>query len=233
MSAAPASGNGSADRPPGDPLEPGRPHSGRGLAIVIVAVVIGVLLLPSATRAPLSASAVSAGSSTTTVPPGRAPSGHGTSTTTTTTVPPASIHVLVANATEVNGVAGAVTTFLASKGFGTLTATNALLKVTASEVFTVGGATADVAPVVAALGLPASCGRTGGLGRPGGQYGRSQRGRHRRSRSGHPLHPRRHHHHPSGLTAAGGPHRMSVADDTSRRSVRWPPFSSTRRPRPC
>jgi hypothetical protein len=53
-------------------------------------------------------------------------------------------------------VAGAVTTFLASKGFATLTATNALLKVTASEVFTVGGATADVAPVVAALGLPAS-----------------------------------------------------------------------------
>jgi hypothetical protein len=158
MSAAPASGNGSADRPPGDPHEPpGRPHSGRGLALVIVAVVIGVLLLPSATRGPLSASAVSAGSSSTTLPPGKTPSsGHGTSTTTTTTVPPASIHVLVANATEVNGVAGAVTTFLASKGFATLTATNALLKVTASEVFTVGGATADVAPVVAALGLPAS-----------------------------------------------------------------------------
>jgi hypothetical protein len=158
MSAAPASGNGSADRPPGDPPEPpGRPPSGRGLAIVIVAVVIGVLLLPSATRPPLSASAVSAGSSSTTVPPGRKPSsGHGTATTTTTTVPPASIHVLVANATEVNGVAGAVTTFLGSKGFATLTATNALLKVTASEVFTVGGATADVAPVVAALGLPAS-----------------------------------------------------------------------------
>jgi hypothetical protein len=157
MSVAPASGNGSADRPPGDPYEPpGRPHSGRGLVIVIVAVVIGVLVLPSATRAPLSASAVSAGSSTTTLPPGRTSSGHGTSTTTTTTVPPASIHVLVANATEVNGVAGAVTTFLGSKGFGTLTATNALLKVTASEVFTIGGATADVAPVVAALGLPAS-----------------------------------------------------------------------------
>lgn len=158
MSVAPASGNGSADRPPGDPPEPpGRPHSGRGLALVIVAVVIGVLLLPSATRAPLSASAVSAGSSSTTLPPGRRPSsGHGTSTTTTTTVPPASIHVLVANATEVNGVAGAVTTFLSSKGFATLTATNALLKVTASEVFTVGGATADVGPVVAALGLPAS-----------------------------------------------------------------------------
>ena len=40
-------------------------------------------------------------------------------------------------------MAGAVTTFLASKGFATLTATNALLKVTASGIYTVGGATAD------------------------------------------------------------------------------------------
>src|SRR6204780_2339240 len=138
MSAAPASGNGSAARPPGEPLEPGRPHSGRGLAIVVVAVVIGVLLLPSATRSPLAASAVTSGTTPTTVPTGRSAAGghgHHASTTTTTTVPPASIHVLVANATTVNGVAGAVTTFLASKGFAALTATNALLKVSASEIF--------------------------------------------------------------------------------------------------
>jgi hypothetical protein len=157
MSTPPVNGNGSDDHPSGASSEPpDRPHSGRGLAIVIVAIVIGVLLLPSATRAPLSAAAVSSGT-TTTLAPGRAAShGHQSSTTTSTTIPPASIHVLVANATTVNGVAGATTTFLASKGFGTLTATNALLKVTASEIFTVGGATADTQAVAAALSLPAS-----------------------------------------------------------------------------
>jgi hypothetical protein len=154
----PATGNGSADPPPGEPPEAGdRPHSGRGLAIVVVAIVIGVLLLPSATRSPLAASAVTSGTTATTVPAGRsAATGHHASTTTTTTVPPSSIHVLVANATTVNGVAGAVTTFLSSKGFATLTATNALLKVSASEIFTVGGATADVQAVATALSLPAS-----------------------------------------------------------------------------
>ena len=126
------------------------------MAIVIVAVVIGVLLLPSATRAPLPAAAVSS-ATTTTLAPGRTGSqGHHPPTTTTTTVAPGSIHVLVANATTVNGVAGSVTRFLTSKGFGTLTATNALLKVTASEIFTVGGATADTQAVATALGLPAS-----------------------------------------------------------------------------
>ena len=157
MSAPPVNGNGSDDHPSGaSPEPPDHPHSGRGLAIVIVAVVIGVLLLPSATRAPLPAAAVSSGTTTTLAPGKTASHGHQSSTTTSTTVAPASIHVLVANATTVNGVAGAVTTFLASKGFGTLTATNALLKVTASEIFTVGGATADTQAVATALGLPAS-----------------------------------------------------------------------------
>ncbi len=157
MSTPPVNGNGSDDHPSGvTPEPPDRPHSGRGLAIVIVAVVIGVLLLPSATRAPLSAAAVSSGTTTTLVPGRAAAHGHQSSTTTSTTVPPASIHVLVANATTVNGVAGSTTQFLASKGFGTLTATNALLKVTASEIFTVGGATADTQAVAAALSLPAS-----------------------------------------------------------------------------
>jgi hypothetical protein len=124
------------------------------LVLVIVAVVIGVLLLPSATRAPLAVSAAPT-SPTTTVPLIHG-HGHG-STTTTTTIAPADIHVLVANATLVNGVAGRVTTFLGTKGFATLTATNAVgPKLTASEIFTIGGATADTAAVAAALGLPAA-----------------------------------------------------------------------------
>jgi hypothetical protein len=162
MSTTSPSGNGSGDHPDGAPHEPlPRPHSGRGLAIVIVAVVIGVLLLPSATRAPLAAGAKTTATTTTVASAGRAAThghhaGTSTSTSTSTTVPPASIHVLVANATTTNGVAGAVTRYLASKGFATLTATNALLKVTASQIYTVGGATADAGSVAGALSLPAT-----------------------------------------------------------------------------
>lgn len=166
MSTTSASGNGSADPPDGAEHEPPSwASSGRGVAIVIVAVVIGVLLLPSATRAPLAASAKTTAPTTTVASVGRAATrghGHGhhagtsTSTSTSTTVPPASIHVLVANATTTNGVAGAVTRFLASKGFATLTATNALLKVTASQIYTVGAASADAGTVAAALSLPST-----------------------------------------------------------------------------
>jgi hypothetical protein len=156
MSAATDGGNGSGDHPTGPGSEPtGHPRPGRGLVIVIVAVVIGVLLLPSATRPPLSASAVGATTPPTTTPSRSTTHGHVT-TTTTTTIAVADIHVLVANATTTNGVAGRVTTFLTSKGFGTLTATNALVKVTATEIFTVGGATGDTSAVAAVLGLAPS-----------------------------------------------------------------------------
>jgi hypothetical protein len=153
----PTGGNGSGTPPPGQsPVPSDHPHAGRGLVLVIVAIVIGVLLLPSATRAPLAASA-NTSSTSTTLAGGTGGGGHGhTPTTTTTTVALASIHVLVANATETNGVAGAVTQFLASKGFATLTAVNALVKVTSSEIFTVGGATADTSVVASALNLPAA-----------------------------------------------------------------------------
>ncbi|HVC70075.1 MAG TPA: LytR C-terminal domain-containing protein [Acidimicrobiales bacterium] len=153
-----ASGNGSDHRPSGEPPGPPDPaRQGRGLVVVVVAVVIGVLLLPSAARAPLPVNANATIPTTTTPSTGTGTnSGHATTSSTSTTIAPASVHVLVANATTTNGVAGAVTTFLSSKGFGTLPATNALVKVTASEVFTVGGATADVQAVAAALNLPAT-----------------------------------------------------------------------------
>jgi hypothetical protein len=159
MTAPADGGNGTTDHGSRGSFEPpDRARAGLGLAIVIVAVVIGALLLPSATRAPLAAGA-STSPTTTVAKTGGSTHGHGhssSSTSTTTTVPLGSIHVLVANATLTNGVAGAVTTFLGSKGFATLTATNALVKVTASEIFTVGGATADVHAVALALNLPAA-----------------------------------------------------------------------------
>jgi hypothetical protein len=143
----------SSDGPPG-PSD--RAHSGRGLAVVVVAVVLGVLLLPSATRAPLFATASAGVPSSTTTPPGGSTSRNHkkANTTTTTTVAPATVHVLVANATTVNGVAGAVTTFLGTKGFSTLTATNALTRATSSQIYIIGGATADATAVADALSLP-------------------------------------------------------------------------------
>lgn len=138
---------------PHDPFEPPE-RSGivRGVLVVIVGVVVAVLLLPSATRSPLS---VVATASTVTHPSTPTTRHRAKSSVTTTTAPAAStIHVLVANATTVNGVAGSVTSFLAGKGFATLTATNALTRLTASEIYyTSTGSVAEAGEVAAALGL--------------------------------------------------------------------------------
>ena len=156
-----------------DPFEP--PASGgsrwlRGALVVVVAVVIGALLMPSATRAPLAvpASAQSAASSTTTSPSPAAsfPTARSTTTipapTTTTTAAPtvvpgaSSIHVLVANGTSITGLAGGVASYLRSRGFGTLSATNASTKVSATQVYAAAGQQGAATTVVNALGLPAS-----------------------------------------------------------------------------
>jgi hypothetical protein len=161
----PGAGNAGADplrRPvepvPHDPWEPPE-RSGlvRGVVLVVLAIVLGILLLPSATRAPLQ---VVASRSSTTVPTPSSATTHpsASSTTPTTTAPAASeIHVLVANATNVNGVAGAITSFLGGKGFQTLTAVNALTTLTAWQLYvTSAGSASDAAVVAKALGLSAS-----------------------------------------------------------------------------
>ena len=62
--------------------------------------------------------------------------------------------MLVANATNVNGVAGAITRFLGGKGYSTLTAVNALTTLGSSQIyFTSAGSSADAAEVASALGL--------------------------------------------------------------------------------
>jgi hypothetical protein len=65
--------------------------------------------------------------------------------------------VLVANGTQVNGVAGAVTTFLGNKGFATLTAVNATAAVSSTQIFyTAAGSEPEADEVASALSLPAS-----------------------------------------------------------------------------
>jgi hypothetical protein len=139
----------------------GRPPSrwegaaARGLLIVAVAVVLGAILLPSATRAPLA----QAGTTPTTTPPATAAQGSGTTSTTrpatTTTLPgPATVHVLVANGTTVHGAAGSVTDFLGSKGYSTLSAVNATTPASSSAVYATGGSVPAALGVADALGLP-------------------------------------------------------------------------------
>ena len=132
----------------------------RGWVLVIVAVAIGAALMPSATRANLTAS--SSNVPTTTAPPASTSS---TTTTlapvhgvTTTTARPdlSTIRVLVANGTNANGAAAAVSSFLSGKGYSTLTPVDALTTVSSSQVYAVNGATADAALVAASLSLPSS-----------------------------------------------------------------------------
>jgi len=148
---------------PDDAAGPGGPGDGagrdlppptgflRGVGVVVVAVVIGALLMPSATRAPLRVFAAS--QSTPTTPTTTAPAS--TTTTTQATIVPgaASIHVLVANGTSITGLAAGTSTYLRSRGFATVTPTNATTKVTVTQVYTVSGPVRSATSVVSALGL--------------------------------------------------------------------------------
>jgi len=129
----------------------------RGVGVVVVAVVIGALLMPSATRAPLEVVTASQSSSTSTSPPTTTPKAGSTTTTLATIVPgAASIHVLVVNGTSITGLAGGTATYLRSRGFLTLPATNATTQVTGTQVYAVSGPSSSATTVTEALGLTAS-----------------------------------------------------------------------------
>jgi hypothetical protein len=129
----------------------------RGVGVVVVAVVIGVLLLPSATRAPLDVTTASQSTPTTTPTPTTTAPTAATTTTLATIVPGAtSIHVLVVNGTSITGLAAGTATYLRSRGFLTLTPTNATTKVTGTQVYDVSGPTSSATRVTEVLGLTAS-----------------------------------------------------------------------------
>ncbi|HUY22883.1 MAG TPA: LytR C-terminal domain-containing protein [Acidimicrobiales bacterium] len=137
----------------------------RGAGVVAVAVVVGIVLMPSATRPPIQVA--SASESTPTSPAGgttTTAAGATTTTTartTTTTAAPtvlpgaSAIHVLVANGTSISGLAGGVGTYLRTRGFGTLAAANATTRVSATQVYAAAGEQRAATTVVGALGLSA------------------------------------------------------------------------------
>ncbi len=131
----------------------------RGAGVVVVAVVIGALLMPSATRAPLNVVSASQTTPTTTTssPSTTSPKSRSTTTTQATIVPGASsIHVLVVNGTSISNLAGGTATYLRSRGFLTLPATNSTTKVTGTQVYAESGPSSSATTVANALGLTAS-----------------------------------------------------------------------------
>lgn len=139
------------------PLE--RSGVGRGLLLVIGAVIVGALLMPSATRTPLKSTAAAAvtsgtsasGTSASVTPPSTVPT-----TTVPASAPTSSVKVLVANGTNTNGAAANVASLLSGKGFATLSPVDALTTVSSTQVYAVGGDAAAAEQVARALGLSAS-----------------------------------------------------------------------------
>ena len=156
------------ERRPSGATPSGERVSLRGLILVGVTLLIGILVLPAASRAPLASATNSAAISVANSTPGTTPpAATGTSrasgttaraTTTTTSAPikPSQVLVLVANGTSTNGAAGKVDTYLAQKGFSMQPATDATDTVPGTAIYIPGGDAAAGRAVVAALNLPSA-----------------------------------------------------------------------------
>jgi LytR cell envelope-related transcriptional attenuator len=138
------------------PDEPDGPRTrvaiGRALILVVVAVVLGVVLLNVGSRPPASVSDTGpaiAGTTTTTTHPK-------TAATTTTTVPKSQVKVLVANGTNLTGVAEYFTQKLQQQGWQTLTAVDTTSDVSTSNVYYAAGQQAAAAEIAESLGLKPS-----------------------------------------------------------------------------
>lgn len=139
-------------RPPGrgGDQRPGALSYPKALLLAVVAVALGAYLLQLG-HAPKGSPAASApppsSTTSTTAPP---------STTTTTAGPSQAVKVLVANASSTNGVAAYYTSKLSAAGWGTLTATTAATRESASAVYYATGEQSAATLVAGELGLGAS-----------------------------------------------------------------------------
>jgi hypothetical protein len=132
---------------------------GRGVALVVVTFVVGVILLNVGSRPPVDSAAG------TSVPTTTVPAGTSTSTTTTkpptttTTVPRSSVHVLVANGTSLPNKATVYSDYLSAQGWNTLPpvdTTPGAPTVTASTVYYAAGNQAPADSIATELGLATS-----------------------------------------------------------------------------
>jgi len=131
----------------------------RAAAIVVLAVALGVILLAVGTRAPtgLAAGTLPPGTLPTTTVPGNTGTTHPTTTTATTgPLDRASVKVLLANGSSINGAASSYTTLLNHQGWGTLTAVTADAKVATSTVYYAPGQQVAAADIASSLALAPS-----------------------------------------------------------------------------
>lgn len=134
------------------PTEP-TVNPARGVALVVVAVVVGLLLLRNGLDTSEVVTASKGDSSS------KSDDSNGTGTTTTTTVParaPETVTVIVLNGTSVSGAAGKYTTAIASAGYQMLDPADSVTKVPTTQVFFAFGFEREAAAVAAAAGVPAS-----------------------------------------------------------------------------
>ncbi|MGH9047050.1 MAG: LytR C-terminal domain-containing protein [Acidimicrobiales bacterium] len=121
---------------------------GRATAVIVVAVVLGVLILRTGGPASLASSTSTSSTSTTAGP---------TSTTSTTLAPHASVKVLVANDSTTDGVAAGYTTLLQKAGWSVLVPTNAKSPPRAtSSVYYAANMRSDADTLAVSLGLALS-----------------------------------------------------------------------------
>jgi hypothetical protein len=168
---APAGGKGPGG-PPGQGGGPPDRHAGgisypKAVLLLLLAVALGVYLLQFRAPAPVRGNAATrtsssttggttTGSSTTTT----TTSGASSSTTTTTAAggatPTKTVHVLVANASQTNGVAAFYANKLSAAGWGTLAPVTALTALSTSSVYYASGDQKDAASIATSLGLASS-----------------------------------------------------------------------------
>ena len=134
------------------------PAAGRdnavGIALIVAAVLIGVLFLVKGydNEGGVVAADDSASVTTSTT----VPVDETTTTTALATKPPAEVVVQVANASGLSGVASKTRTALQGKGYTQVNVGDAPALVTSSQVLYTEGAQGDAQAVAAALGLPAT-----------------------------------------------------------------------------
>jgi hypothetical protein len=119
----------------------------RAAVVLIVFVVAAIALVAVGTRPTVSGVAATPPPSTTTTTSKTAP------TTTTTTVAPSAVTVVVANATQTNGLAGHYTAVLAAHGWAMQTALDATAAEQSSAVYYAANYQAEATAIATTLGL--------------------------------------------------------------------------------
>lgn len=132
------------------PAEP-TVNPARGAALVVIAVVIGLLLLRNGLDTSEVVTASKDDKSKT-----EEPSGDDTTTTTVPVRSPSQVSVIVLNGTSVGGAAGKYSTAIGTAGYQMLEPTDAVAKIPATQVFFVAGYEREAAAVALAAGAPAT-----------------------------------------------------------------------------